>query len=77
MSFGNRLRQRRQEKSFTLMALATSTGISYSTLSDYERGIETNPTANNLLLLSETLDVTVDWLLKGTTDGESPVCCPV
>lgn len=64
-SIGQRIKQRRKELGLTQAAVHQQIGISAGNLSDYERD-DKLPSALSLLRLSEALDCTTDWILKGT-----------
>lgn len=61
---GNLIAQCRKEKGLTQAALAERLGISDRAVSKWETG-RSLPDADNMLELSEILDITVDELLKG------------
>lgn len=64
LSFGDRLKHIRLEQRYTRPALAKATGIPEKTLEKYEYG-QMEPKMFRLLLLSETLEVPVELLMKG------------
>lgn len=64
-SIGKRIKQRRKELGLTQAMIQQQTGISAGNLSDFERG-DKLPSALSLLRLSEALNCTTDWILKGT-----------
>lgn len=66
MSFGERLRQLREEKKLTLRELEKEIGITYSSLGKYERN-EREPDLDTLEKIANYFGVRVDWLL-GRTD---------
>lgn len=68
-NIGARIRQRRKELSLTQTKIKELTGISSGNLSDIENGNKL-PSTNAIISLSEALDCTTDWILK----GESPEC---
>ena len=73
MELNERLRQIRNEKSWTQGDLATAAGISRETVINYENG-RRKPTFDIILKLADALEVTLDYLL-GTTDdpkGHAP-----
>lgn len=66
-SIGIRIKQRRNELGLKQLQIKELTGISSGNLSDIENGKKL-PSTPALLALSETLDCSIDWMLK----GESP-----
>ncbi len=64
-SFGERLRGRRDFLGITQGELVKKSGISLASIQSYERG--NIPKGDYLLTLSEVLECSVDWLLKGET----------
>lgn len=60
---GQKIKELRKEKNWSLRALAEKASISKSTLSDIENG-NTNPTANTLVKIAEALGVTVENFFK-------------
>lgn len=67
MKFNERLKMLRLEKGFTQKQLATMLGVGRTTISEYESGNIT-PKQDGLLLLSEILNVSVDYL-TGVSDN--------
>ncbi len=70
MSLGddmNNLKKIRKERSFTQIALQMQTGIEQALLSKYETG-ERVPTTENLIILADFYNVSIDYLL-GRTDN--------
>lgn len=63
-SIGARIRARRREAKLSMEALARAVRVSKNTVARWESG-ETAPSAENLGLLSQTLAVSVDWLVRG------------
>lgn len=61
--FGRNLRKLRDERGLTQESLARELGVSWITVSRYERG-KSQPTANRLHLIAEVLDTTAAELLK-------------
>lgn len=62
-----RIRQARERKGLSLSDVHKLTSISRTSLHDYESG-KTKPGARELLLLTETLEATPNWLLCGTEE---------
>lgn len=67
----NRLKLAREMKNVTQIQVYKDIGIHNKTLSGYERGIS-EPDLNNLKLLSDYYNVSVDYLLGQTTSGLNP-----
>lgn len=65
---GERIRLERQKLGFTQERLAVSAKISKSFLSEVETGIR-NPSAEYLLRIATVLEVSLDYLMKGTSDA--------
>ncbi|MFB6469255.1 helix-turn-helix domain-containing protein [Cytobacillus sp. Hz8] len=64
---GDRVKERMNELGLKQKDLVSISGLSKSTVSKIVNG-ETNPSAEILLSLSESLHVTVDWIVKGDTN---------
>lgn len=72
-AFGERLKARRDFLGLTQDFLAQKTGISRAAIQSYEAG--KIPKGDYLLVLSELLECSVDWLLKGTLpQATAPDC---
>ncbi len=66
MEFKDRLKELRETKSLTQKQLAQSLGVSRATISGYEtKGNQ--PDHEKLVLLSNYLGVSIDYLIRGTT----------
>lgn len=63
-NIGMRIKQRRTELGLKQTQIKEQTGISSGNQSDIENG-KKYPSVNTLLALSEALDCSVDWILKG------------
>ena len=63
-SIGTRIKQRRNELGLKQLQIKELTGISSGNLSDIENGKKL-PSTPALLALSDTLDCSIDWILKG------------
>ncbi|MBR2047434.1 MAG: helix-turn-helix transcriptional regulator [Oscillospiraceae bacterium] len=61
----NNLRKLRKERNLTQVALQMQTGIEQALLSKYENG-ERIPTTENLVLLADYYDVSIDYILCRT-----------
>ena len=58
----NRLRELRTDKKYTQIFVQVKTGIDQSLLSKYELG-ERIPTTENLIILSDFYNVSIDYIL--------------
>ena len=67
MSFAERIKQLRKNKSLSQNELADLVKIHFTQVSRYERG-ETKPNAEAMAKLAKVLDTTVDFLMHGTSD---------
>jgi len=65
-SIGARIRQRRTELGLKQLQIKETTGISSGNLSDIENGKKL-PSTPAILALSDILDCSADWILKGDT----------
>jgi len=61
---GIRIRKRRKSLYLTGQKVNDMAGIAITTLSEIERGLK-YPSVDTLLKLSEVLDCSCDWILKG------------
>lgn len=66
MEIGNRIRQRRKELGLTQVQIYEATGISSGNLSLIENG-KTLPSSSALVNLSNLLQCSIDYLLKGSS----------
>lgn len=64
MTFQEKLFQLRKQKGFSQETLAERMGVSRQAVSKWESGLS-NPDINNLVLLSEIFEVSLDELIKG------------
>lgn len=69
---GKRIRQKRKSMYMTAADINKQTSIAPATLSDIERGIKA-PSCITLLRLSEILECTTDWILKGDDSLSIPM----
>ena len=69
--FAERLKLLRKEKKLSQTKLARSVGIHYNHLGRYEHG-KSNPSFNTLARLAQALDVSVDYLLRGSIREPTP-----
>ncbi|MBX3628097.1 MAG: helix-turn-helix domain-containing protein [Rhizobacter sp.] len=65
MSLGERLKSARERIGLSQVSLAELVGINQSTISDLERGINSDPGAERLIRLAEALKVDPKHLLFG------------
>ncbi len=63
-AFGTRVKALRKQKEWTQMELAEKIGIRFPQLNKYECGLQAPP-FDKLIMLSEALGTTVDFLLTG------------
>lgn len=70
-TFGQRLRARRNKLGLTQDQLADRAGVSPSSVTAWERGINI-PTASGVTKLADVLAVDVQWLLVGTETDRPP-----
>lgn len=68
-TLGDRIRETRENRRWTQDKLAEETGLSKSFLSEVENSKRT-PSAENVLKISNTLGVSLDYLLRGQTGKE-------
>lgn len=68
MSIGQQIAQRRNELHLTQAALAEKTGVSFQTVSAWERGVY-RPETDRLQVLAAALGTTAAWLLEDRTEG--------
>ena len=66
---GKRIRQKRKSMYMTSADINNQIAIAPATLSDIERGNK-SPSCLTLLKLSEILECSTDWILKGTDESE-------
>jgi len=69
---GRRIKQLRKNKSLTQKELANKINSSHAQLNKYESGLNTPP-LDRLLLLSEVLETSIDYLVAGHGDGAPPL----
>ncbi|PYP90834.1 MAG: hypothetical protein DMG65_10010 [Candidatus Angelobacter sp. Gp1-AA117] len=75
-TLGDRIREVREERGWTLEKLAEKTGLSRSFLSEVENNKAT-PSAESVLKISNALGVSLDYLLKGEIGKEERERKPV
>ena len=68
-TIGERIRDRRKEKGLRQSDLAESAGIDQSTISDIEKH-NADFSARNLMKIAEALEVTPEWVMRGTKVSE-------
>ena len=71
-TIGERIKNRRNELGWTQDQLAQKAGISKSFLSDLENG-KRSVSADNLLGIAGVLNLSLDYLMKGTEPEVKPV----
>jgi transcriptional regulator with XRE-family HTH domain len=69
--FGRRLRQVRTKRRLSQGELADRSGVPVAMISHFETGVRANASADNLVKLSNALEVSIDYLL-GRTDDPAP-----
>ena len=62
MTIGQAIRKARKAKGYTLMKLAAKSGVSYSTIGYWERGIVC-PNVVPLIAVADILNITLDELV--------------
>lgn len=74
MNLSERITERRKQCGLSQEGLAQKLGVSRQAVSKWETG-DAEPENGNLLLLAQTLGVSVDWLLSGEADiqGENVI----
>jgi transcriptional regulator with XRE-family HTH domain len=72
-TLGERSRAARRNKELTLDEFADVSGLSKGFLSDLEND-KRNPSASTLINLSDALEVSVEWLIRGRRG--KPMKCP-
>lgn len=71
-NFGNRLKQKRKAKNLTQGQLAQLLGMEkHNAISNWENDVA-KPSADDLEKLSEILETSTDWLLKGVEKYNIP-----
>ena len=72
MTFGEKLKQLREQKNMTGRAVAQAVGISSKSYSHYERGISVPRKKGLYEKLAETLDTTVEYLTGESEEPKAP-----
>ena len=67
MNFAERLRELRTRKKLSQTELGMMVGLHYTQIGRYERG-ESSPSSEVLTKLAETLEVSTDYLMEGTSE---------
>ena len=76
MGLGERIYKLRISRKWSRTALRALTGVSESTIKQYETGIRKNPRAEQLHLLASAFGVTTEYLLYGSNiDREFELIC--
>lgn len=70
MTFGQRMRKRREQLGLSQGALTRLTGIPQTRLSEFESGVRTEMTVSTALKIARALGVGIDYL-AGTFDAEA------
>ena len=66
MTIGERLFKIMKEKNISMPELSRMTGISRYTIFDWQRR-HTNPGADKIMVICDTLSVTPEWMLSGSS----------
>jgi len=69
ISFGKKLRERREAKGYSQSKLAQEVGVHHSIIGRYERD-EAKPTIDVVKRMAKVLDTTVGYLLGETEDND-------
>ena len=66
MTIGDRIFERLKEIGMTQKDFSEKTGISQSTISEW-KSKRTNPTSEKIMIICDTLRVTPEWILSGSS----------
>ena len=66
MTIGDRIFERLREIGMTQKEFSEKTGISQSTISEW-KSKRTNPTSEKIMIICDTLRVTPEWILSGSS----------
>lgn len=66
MTIGDRIFDRLKEIGMTQKEFSQKTGISQSTISEW-KSKRTNPTSEKIMIICDTLKVTPEWILSGSS----------
>ena len=66
MTIGDRIFERLGEIGMTQKEFSEKTGISQSTISEW-KSKRTNPTSEKIMIICDTLNVTPEWILSGSS----------
>ena len=66
MTIGDRIFDRLKEIGMTQKEFSEKTGISQSTISEW-KSKRTNPTSEKIMIICDTLKVTPEWILSGSS----------
>lgn len=69
--FGTRLRKVRDTRNLSQLELSQRSSVPVAMISHFETGVRTNASADNLVKLSNALEVSIDYLL-GRSDDTTP-----
>lgn len=72
MTFEKRLKAKRKKTGLKQYELAEKMGVMVQSYNRWERGLK-RPTFDNLILLAETLECSIDELMRGTTPSKDEV----
>ncbi len=75
MTFGERVRARRESLGYTLAQVAEKIGVSEATMQRYESGVIKNPTQPKIAALARALNVDVNFLMAWEQD-DTPSSLP-
>lgn len=74
MTFGERVKMRRESLGYTLAYVAEKVGVSEATMQRYESGVIKNPTQPRIAALARALSVDVNYLMAW--DDDEPAALP-
>lgn len=75
MTFGERVRARRESLGYTLAQVAEKIGVSEATMQRYESGVIKNPTQPKIAALARALNVDVNFLMAWEQE-DTPLSLP-
>lgn len=75
LQLGDRLRQARENNSFSQIYVKNCTGINNKTLSNYEKNVS-SPDPYTLKILADFYGVTTDWLISGRQPDFQKIIIP-
>lgn len=71
MGFGDRIKAGREKKGLTLKQLKERSGVTISTLHDYESGAAKKMDALNLMAICKALDISPTWIMMAKEPPKS------